>query len=49
MRLSHRVVVIVNGQVSTQLTGDKMTVENIEKAQLQSQEQKMKEEAHGNA
>ncbi|MEC7715288.1 MAG: ATP-binding cassette domain-containing protein, partial [Actinomycetota bacterium] len=49
VRLSHRVVVIVNGQVSTQLTGDQMTVENIEKAQLQSQEQKMKEEAHGNA
>ena len=49
VRLSHRVVVVVNGRVSTQLTGDQMTVENIEKAQLQSQEQKMKEEAHGNA
>ena len=43
VRLSHRVVVVVNGRVSTQF--DQM----IEKAQLQSQEQKMKEEAHGNA
>ena len=41
VRLSHRVVVVVNGRVSTQLTGDQMTVENIEKAQLQSQEQKI--------
>ena len=49
VRLSHRVVVMVNGQVSEELTGDQMTVENIERAQLQSQEQKMKAGAHGNA
>jgi ribose transport system ATP-binding protein len=49
VRLSHRVVVMVNGRISEVLTGDQMTVENIEKAQLQSQEQKMKAGAHGNA
>ena len=49
VRLSHRVVVMVNGQISEELTGEQMTVENIEKAQLQSQEQKMKAGAHGNA
>ena len=49
VRLSHRVVVMVNGQISEELTGDQMTVENIERAQLQSQEQKMKAGTHGNA
>jgi len=49
VRLSHRVVVMVNGQISEELSGEQMTVENIEKAQLQSQEQKMKAGSHGNA
>ncbi len=40
---------MVNGQISEELTGEQMTVENIEKAQLQSQEQKMKAGSHGNA
>ena len=48
VRLCHRVVVIVNGVISEQLVGEDMTVENIEKAQLQSQEQKMKAGTHGN-
>ena len=49
VRLSQRVVVMVNGQISEELTGEQMTVENIERAQLQSQEQKMKAGTHGNA
>ena len=47
VRLSHRVLVMANGVISEQLIGDSMTVEKIEKAQLQSHEQ-MKAGAHGN-
>ena len=47
VRLSHRVLVMANGVISDQLIGDSMTVEKIEKAQLQSHEQ-MKAGAHGN-
>ena len=38
---------MANGVISDQLIGDSMTVEKIEKAQLQSHEQ-MKAGAHGN-
>ncbi|MGI9609779.1 MAG: sugar ABC transporter ATP-binding protein [Acidimicrobiia bacterium] len=37
VRLAHRVIVLRDGIVASELTGDDMTVENIEKAQLQSQ------------
>lgn len=37
VRLAHRVVVMRDGQVATELSGDEMTVENIERAQLQTQ------------
>lgn len=36
VRLSHRVVILVGGVVAQELTGDDMTAENIERAQLQS-------------
>jgi ABC-type sugar transport system ATPase subunit len=37
VRLSHRILILRDGVIATELIGDEITVENIERAQLQQQ------------
>jgi ABC-type sugar transport system ATPase subunit len=37
VRLSHRILILRDGVIATELLGDEITVENIERAQLQQQ------------
>ena len=37
VRLSHRILILRDGVIATELVGDEITVENIERAQLQQQ------------
>jgi len=46
VRLSHRVIVLRNGKIAAELQGDDMTVEIIERTQLQSQDTNTKEDTH---